>query len=188
MFGVSSWQPAPIAVDRGHDQSISGSILSSCRSHISAGITERKEAEGRGGGGDGGGKGEDRHDLICTRSDMTLETEMGIRGRFVLPGWPVEVVHPVDSSSPLWRISEDQLQNDNFEVIVTIDGTQESTGSSTRFVTSYLASEIRWGHQLTGLTFREASRSGPGWSIDCSPVRRFGSNSIIFPMQRRRVD
>lgn len=38
------------------------------------------------------------------------------------------VMHRIDSDSPLWDISADQLQDEHFEIIVNLEGTVENTG------------------------------------------------------------
>jgi potassium inwardly-rectifying channel subfamily J len=65
--------------------------------------------------------------------------------------WPVTIVHKIDDSSPLWDISAEQLIAEQFEIIVILEGTVESTGSTTQVRTSYLPSEIRWGQRLEPL-------------------------------------
>jgi len=70
---------------------------------------------------------------------------------FLFMVWPVTVVHTIDQSSPLWDISADQLITEQFEIIVILEGTVESTGSSTQVRTSYLPSEIAWGQRLAPL-------------------------------------
>jgi hypothetical protein len=70
--------------------------------------------------------------------------------------WPVTIVHKIDESSPLWDISAEQLFGEHFEIIVILEGTVESTGSSTQVRTSYLPTEIHWGQRLAPLvTFHQ---------------------------------
>jgi len=70
---------------------------------------------------------------------------------FLFMVWPVTVVHTIDQSSPLWDISAEQLITEQFEIIVILEGTIESSGSSTQVRTSYLPSEIEWGQRLAPL-------------------------------------
>jgi hypothetical protein len=56
----------------------------------------------------------------------------------------------------LWDISAEQLFSEQFEIIVILEGTVESTGSSTQVRTSYLPTEIHWGQRLAPLvTFHQ---------------------------------
>jgi hypothetical protein len=45
-----------------------------------------------------------------------------------------------------YRSSSDIL-NDQFEIIVILEGTVESTGQSSQARTSYLNTEVLWGHR-----------------------------------------
>lgn len=49
--------------------------------------------------------------------------------------------------SPFWTASASDLLNEQFEIIVMLEGTVESTGQSSQARTSYLPSEILWGHR-----------------------------------------
>lgn len=62
--------------------------------------------------------------------------------------WPTIVVHSIDETSPLYDMSAKKLLHERFEVIVTLEGTTESTGQTSQAKTSYLPSEILWGHRF----------------------------------------
>ncbi|CAH1793988.1 unnamed protein product [Owenia fusiformis] len=66
--------------------------------------------------------------------------------------WPTMACHIIDKSSPFFNISEDALKREKFELIVIMEGTIESTGMTTQVRTSYLPSEILWGHRFRRLT------------------------------------
>ena len=65
--------------------------------------------------------------------------------------WPVTVTHKIDETSPFWEMSSEQLLSERFEIVVFLEGTVESTGMTTQVRTSYLPSEILWGHRLAPL-------------------------------------
>jgi len=65
--------------------------------------------------------------------------------------WPTIAVHIIDQDSPLYGLSAADLLNEKFEVIVILEGTTESTGQTTQARTSYLASEVLWGHRFRPL-------------------------------------
>lgn len=65
--------------------------------------------------------------------------------------WPMIIVHKIDENSPLSDISVNNLHFNSFEVVVTLEGTIESTGQSTQARSSYLPSEILWGHRFDQL-------------------------------------
>ena len=62
--------------------------------------------------------------------------------------WPVTVVHPITAESPLYGISATSLIQDDFEIIVTLEGTTASTNMAAQAVTSYLPNEILWGYRF----------------------------------------
>lgn len=62
--------------------------------------------------------------------------------------WPMIIVHKIEENSPLYDLSVNNLHNDSFEIIVSLEGTIESTGQSTQARSSYLSSEILWGHRF----------------------------------------
>ncbi|PAA94735.1 hypothetical protein BOX15_Mlig013325g1 [Macrostomum lignano] len=65
--------------------------------------------------------------------------------------WPIIVEHKINSNSPFWEISAEDLQTEQFELIVILEGIIESTGMTTQARSSYLPSEIRWGHRFERL-------------------------------------
>ncbi|KAL1130753.1 hypothetical protein AAG570_011994 [Ranatra chinensis] len=62
--------------------------------------------------------------------------------------WPTIVIHEIDSKSPLYDVSAADMLSEHFEIIVILEGTTESTGQTTQARTSYLASEVLWGHRF----------------------------------------
>ncbi|XP_048518217.1 inward rectifier potassium channel 2-like [Dendroctonus ponderosae] len=63
--------------------------------------------------------------------------------------WPVEVIHKIDESSPLWDLSAKDLILKRFEVIVVLEGECLVTSYMSRTTTSYLSREIKWGHMFS---------------------------------------
>ena len=66
----------------------------------------------------------------------------------VLLIWPLTVVHKIDIESPLFEISAAELLQEKFEIVAVLEGTSESTGQTTQVRTSYVHSEILWGHRF----------------------------------------
>lgn len=62
--------------------------------------------------------------------------------------WPATVVHRIDASSPLFNTSAASLSQENFEILVVLNGIVEATGQTTEARTCYLPSEILWGHRF----------------------------------------
>ncbi|KAL1453402.1 hypothetical protein WDU94_007542 [Cyamophila willieti] len=65
--------------------------------------------------------------------------------------WPTIVVHRIDQDSPLYDMNAKKLLTEKFEIIAILEGTTESTGQTTQAKTSYLPSEILWGHRFETL-------------------------------------
>ncbi|XP_044758852.1 G protein-activated inward rectifier potassium channel 3-like isoform X2 [Coccinella septempunctata] len=74
--------------------------------------------------------------------------------------WPMTIVHTIDSSSPFYHLSASDLLQEKFEVVVMLEGTIESTGQSTQARSSYLASEILWGHKFEPIVNYNKDRQG----------------------------
>ncbi|XP_020300464.1 G protein-activated inward rectifier potassium channel 3-like isoform X2 [Pseudomyrmex gracilis] len=70
--------------------------------------------------------------------------------------WPTTIVHKIDRHSPLYRISASDMLRERFEIVVILEGVIESTGMTTQARSSYLPSEILWGHRFQPIiTFRK---------------------------------
>ena len=65
--------------------------------------------------------------------------------------WPVILEHIINKSSPFYDMSYEELQREQFELIVVLEGIVESTGMTTQARTSYLPGEILWGHRFERL-------------------------------------
>ena len=61
--------------------------------------------------------------------------------------WPITICHVIDEDSPLYNIGKHELRNARFEIIAILEGVAESTGSTVQARTSYLPSELLWGHR-----------------------------------------
>ena len=70
---------------------------------------------------------------------------------FFFLAWPINVIHKIDTSSPLWTKTSEDLLASNFEIVVVLEGTNQTTGQTTQVRTSYLPGEIMWGHRLNSL-------------------------------------
>jgi len=62
--------------------------------------------------------------------------------------WPQVVGHKIDSSSPLYEFSARDINNKQFEIILTLEGTTPETGNTVQARSSYLPSEILWGQRF----------------------------------------
>ncbi|XP_023717716.1 G protein-activated inward rectifier potassium channel 3 [Cryptotermes secundus] len=65
--------------------------------------------------------------------------------------WPTTIVHKIDPSSPLYVLSAAEMIRERFEIVVILEGVIESTGMTTQARSSYLPSEVLWGHRFEPL-------------------------------------
>ena len=90
---------------------------------------------------------------------MDIKTECEDHDQFIFLAWPIRIVHHIDSNSPLWNTSAEQLLTEDFEIIVILEGCIESSGMTTQIRTSYLPCEVLWGQTLSNM---QTSRNGFG--------------------------
>lgn len=70
--------------------------------------------------------------------------------------WPTTIVHKIDRQSPLYALSAQDMLKERFEIVVMLEGVVESTGMTTQARSSYLPTEILWGHRFEHtVTFRK---------------------------------
>ncbi|CAH1104030.1 unnamed protein product [Psylliodes chrysocephalus] len=95
-----------------------------------------------------------------------FQTELKVSGKVGGDGeedkiffiWPTTIVHKIDCNSPLYNMSANNLLRERFEIVVILEGVIESTGMTTQARSSYLPSEILWGHRFQSLiTFKKDS-------------------------------
>ncbi|XP_058825370.1 G protein-activated inward rectifier potassium channel 3-like isoform X3 [Topomyia yanbarensis] len=89
--------------------------------------------------------------LMQYQSELEVGVDGGASDMFFI--WPQVVVHKVNSDSPLYNMSATDLLQDRFEVVVILEGTVESTGQSTQARSSYVNTEILWGHRFEPVVF-----------------------------------
>ncbi|XP_058825405.1 G protein-activated inward rectifier potassium channel 3-like isoform X3 [Topomyia yanbarensis] len=89
--------------------------------------------------------------LMQYQSELEVGVDGGASDMFFI--WPQVVVHKINSDSPLYNMSATDLLQDRFEVVVILEGTVESTGQSTQARSSYVNSEILWGHRFEPVVF-----------------------------------
>uniref|UniRef100_A0A672GF14 ATP-sensitive inward rectifier potassium channel 14 n=1 Tax=Salarias fasciatus TaxID=181472 RepID=A0A672GF14_SALFA len=67
---------------------------------------------------------------------------------------PVTIVHEINDESPFFEMDQKALENDSdLEVVVILEGMVEATAMTTQCRSSYLASEILWGHRFEPVLF-----------------------------------
>ncbi|XP_034030565.1 ATP-sensitive inward rectifier potassium channel 14 isoform X2 [Thalassophryne amazonica] len=78
---------------------------------------------------------------------------------------PVTIIHEINNSSPFFEMDRKALENDSeLEVVVLLEGLVEATAMTTQCRTSYVASEILWGHRFEPVLFETID----GYQVDYS--------------------
>nr|XP_055030379.1 ATP-sensitive inward rectifier potassium channel 1-like [Misgurnus anguillicaudatus]XP_055030380.1 ATP-sensitive inward rectifier potassium channel 1-like [Misgurnus anguillicaudatus]XP_055030381.1 ATP-sensitive inward rectifier potassium channel 1-like [Misgurnus anguillicaudatus]XP_055030382.1 ATP-sensitive inward rectifier potassium channel 1-like [Misgurnus anguillicaudatus]XP_055030383.1 ATP-sensitive inward rectifier potassium channel 1-like [Misgurnus anguillicaudatus] len=67
---------------------------------------------------------------------------------------PLTLYHVINKASPFYEMAVDTLRQQEFELVVFLDGTAESTSSSCQVRTSYIPQEIRWGYDFLPIISR----------------------------------
>jgi potassium inwardly-rectifying channel subfamily J, other len=99
------------------------------------------------------------------QSELEIGTDSCSSDLFFI--WPMIVCHRINENSPLFNISaSDLIQQERFEIVVILEGTVESTGQTTQARSSYLASEILWGHRFEPVVTYNKEKQG--YEIDYS--------------------
>lgn len=94
-------------------------------------------------------------------------------GDTIMLMWPLILNHRITKESPFWDIKPSDFSSEEYELVVCIEGTLETTGEFCQARTSYLPSEILWGHRFDRI---EEFDSGNGrWEIDFS-----GFNDVVY--------
>ncbi|CAF1155682.1 unnamed protein product [Didymodactylos carnosus] len=81
--------------------------------------------------------------------DMNVGYDNGTDRLFLIR--PLTIDHVIDERSPLWTLRKNDLTKERFEVVVILEGIVEATGMTTQAKTSYIPSEIEWGHRFERL-------------------------------------
>ncbi|XP_072551516.1 ATP-sensitive inward rectifier potassium channel 1-like [Salminus brasiliensis] len=82
---------------------------------------------------------------------------------------PLTLYHVIDKTSPFLEMATDNLQHQEFELVVFLAGTDEATNFSCHVRTSYIPREIMWGYEF----FPIISRSKEGtYCVDFSEFDR----------------
>lgn len=87
--------------------------------------------------------------------DVKLGSDDGSENLFFI--WPMTIVHTIDENSPFYNMSAMDLMSEKFELVVYLEGTTESTGTTMQARYSYQPSDILWGHRFENLIFFDKS-------------------------------
>ncbi|XP_076137394.1 G protein-activated inward rectifier potassium channel 4 [Alosa pseudoharengus] len=85
--------------------------------------------------------------IPLNQTDINVGLETGDDRLFLVS--PLIICHEINSSSPFWDISKEQLEQDEFEIVVILEGMVEATGMTCQARSSYLDAEVVWGERFT---------------------------------------
>lgn len=95
--------------------------------------------------------------------------------------WPIILSHTITEDSPLWELKPQDVLSENFDVIIFLEGTIESTGEPCQARTCYSAREIIWGHRFVRI--EEYDEQQTVWCVDFT---RF--NNVVPSMSPRSAE
>lgn len=78
--------------------------------------------------------------MTISQIDIDVGFDKGLDRNFLVS--PVTILHKVNEASPLFGISRQGLETDDFEIVVILEGMMEASAMSTQARSSYLANEI----------------------------------------------
>uniref|UniRef100_H3AKZ6 G protein-activated inward rectifier potassium channel 3 n=2 Tax=Latimeria chalumnae TaxID=7897 RepID=H3AKZ6_LATCH len=84
--------------------------------------------------------------LPLEQSEINLGYETGEDRLFLVE--PQVISHTIDEASPFWELGADQLKQEQFEIIIILEGIVEATGMTCQAKTSYIETEILWAHRF----------------------------------------
>lgn len=88
--------------------------------------------------------------------DIDVGFDKGLDRIFLVS--PLTILHEITEESPLFGISRQDLETDDFEIVVILEGMVEATAMTTQARSSYLSSEILWGHRFEPVLFEEKNQ------------------------------
>uniref|UniRef100_A0A672GVL0 G protein-activated inward rectifier potassium channel 3 n=1 Tax=Salarias fasciatus TaxID=181472 RepID=A0A672GVL0_SALFA len=94
--------------------------------------------------------------LPLEQTDIDVGYDDGLDRLFLVS--PLVVVHEINKNSPLYNLSRADLQKEDFEIVVILEGMVEATAMTTQARSSYLAKEILWGHRFEPVVFEKGDR------------------------------
>ncbi|XP_060100570.1 inward rectifier potassium channel 4 [Heteronotia binoei] len=91
--------------------------------------------------------------LPVDQRDLNVGYDIGLDRIFLVS--PIIIVHEIDEESPLYGMGKEELEREDFEIVVILEGMVEATAMTTQARSSYLSSEILWGHRFEPVVFEE---------------------------------
>ncbi|XP_048369111.1 ATP-sensitive inward rectifier potassium channel 1 isoform X2 [Sphaerodactylus townsendi] len=84
--------------------------------------------------------------IILDQVSVDFVVDAGNENLFFIS--PLTIYHVIDKNSPFFHMAADTILQQEFELLVFLDGTVESTSATCQVRTSYLAEEVLWGYRF----------------------------------------
>ncbi|KAM9113797.1 G protein-activated inward rectifier potassium channel 4 isoform 2-T3 [Pangshura tecta] len=85
--------------------------------------------------------------IPLNQTDINVGFDTGDDRLFLVS--PLIISHEINEKSPFWEMSRDQLEKEEFEIVVILEGMVEATGMTCQARSSYMDTEVLWGHRFT---------------------------------------
>ncbi|XP_062364550.1 G protein-activated inward rectifier potassium channel 4 isoform X1 [Cinclus cinclus] len=85
--------------------------------------------------------------IPLNQTDINVGFDTGDDRLFLVS--PLIISHEINEKSPFWEMSRTQLEKEEFEIVVILEGMVEATGMTCQARSSYMDTEVLWGHRFT---------------------------------------
>jgi inward rectifier potassium channel len=93
--------------------------------------------------------------------DLSLERQRVV---FFALSWTV--VHPIDPTSPMWGLNQQDLLSADAEILILLTGTDETLSQVVHSRSSYKADEIVWGAKFANMFVRSEANGIVGMNLN----------------------
>lgn len=93
-----------------------------------------------------------RETIIMDQVNIDFLVDAGKDNLFFI--CPMTLYHIINKTSPFFEMAVDTLHQQDFELVVFLEGTAESTGTSFQVRTSFIPREIQWGRAFLPIVSR----------------------------------
>ncbi|XP_041796156.1 G protein-activated inward rectifier potassium channel 4 [Chelmon rostratus] len=85
--------------------------------------------------------------IPLNQTDINIGFDTGDDRLFLVS--PLIISHEINEKSPFWEMTLAQMEKEEFEIVVILEGMVEATGMTCQARSSYLDTEVLWGHRFT---------------------------------------
>ncbi|XP_078491595.1 uncharacterized protein LOC100175040 isoform X1 [Ciona intestinalis] len=84
--------------------------------------------------------------MALDQTDLDVGYTTGADRLFLVT--PLIICHVIDEKSPFWNMSQFDLKEEEFEIVVILEGMVEATGMTCQARSSYVEDEVMWGQRF----------------------------------------